>query len=59
MSTASSTLPPPPPNPRFETLAPPPLPTSSCSHQRIDSQSSTASIQDALARDFPEVAQLS
>ncbi|GAA5896089.1 vacuolar protein sorting family 37 protein [Sporobolomyces salmoneus] len=63
MSTTSSSLPPPPPNPRFDTLPPPPLPSSSSAtttHQRTDSQSSSAApIQDALARDFPEVASLS
>ncbi|GAA6009644.1 hypothetical protein JCM11491_001044 [Sporobolomyces phaffii] len=62
MSTTSSSLPPPPPNPRFDTLSshsplgPPP---SSSRHHRTDSQNGAAPIQDALSRDFPEVASLS
>ncbi|GAA5969315.1 hypothetical protein JCM3765_001881, partial [Sporobolomyces pararoseus] len=66
MSATSSTLPPPPPAPvpRFDSI-PPPSSTSTrtSTHQRNDSQSTTTTttnpIQDALSRDFPQVASLS
>lgn len=63
MNTTSSILPPPPPNPRFDTLATstssqnPPPPSASTSHD--PSSTSSPPIQDALTRDFPQVAQLS
>ncbi|CEQ41559.1 SPOSA6832_03287 [Sporobolomyces salmonicolor] len=57
-----SSLPPPSPNPRFSTLASPPRPPpSSSSALAFASPSSRPDppIDDALARDFPDVAQLS
>lgn len=66
MSTTSSALPlpppPPPPVPRFDSV-PPPSTSTPIHHQRTDSLSTTSNgtvpIQDALSRDFPEVASLS
>ncbi|GAA5871964.1 hypothetical protein JCM16303_000928 [Sporobolomyces ruberrimus] len=63
MNTTSSILPPPPPNPRFDTLDTssssqnPPPPSASTSHDPLST--SSPPIQDALTRDFPQVAQLS
>ncbi|GAA5858711.1 hypothetical protein JCM1840_006526 [Sporobolomyces johnsonii] len=57
-----STLPPPPPNPRFSTLASPPRPPPpSSSSLAFASPSSRPDppIDDPLARDFPDVAHLS
>jgi hypothetical protein len=59
MSTTTSSLPPPPPNPRFDTLSANPTHPRSQSHHRTDSQGTSLPIQDALSRDFPEVASLS